>query len=266
MIRPRLATLSALALAMASAPLCPGSEPTLRVLVWNLHHGQGGDGEINLPRIAARIREANPDVVLIQEIDQNCTRSGFVDQPAELGRLVGMHPAFGRAIDLQGGQYGLAILSRGPLQEPRVHPLPGEGESRILFTATLSHGGTTLTLANTHLDHQSPEARTAQTAAIHRILEPLAMPIVLAGDFNATPDSPEMAVLRRPPWTFLTKADPPATFPAHQPKVEIDHVITRGLPTPSVPHDAPLVTVINEPIASDHRPLLVAIPLPPAPE
>jgi endonuclease/exonuclease/phosphatase family metal-dependent hydrolase len=79
------------------------AEPTtvqVRVLSYNIHHGAGTDGELDLPRIANVIRRLKPDLVALQEVDKKTQRSRGVDQAAELGRLTGMHAVFGKAIML----------------------------------------------------------------------------------------------------------------------------------------------------------------------
>ena len=88
----------------------------IRVLTYNIHHGEGVDGKFDLPRIADVIKLASPDLVALQEVDQGTARASGVDQPAELARLTGMKVVFGRNIDFQGGGYGTAVLSRLPVK------------------------------------------------------------------------------------------------------------------------------------------------------
>src|SRR4051794_910403 len=86
------------------APLRP------RVLTYNIHHGEGTDGRLDLGRIAGVIKSCQADVVGLQEVDQATERSGGVDQAATLSELTGLHATFGKAIDYRGGAYGLAVL------------------------------------------------------------------------------------------------------------------------------------------------------------
>src|SRR5688572_12746619 len=78
----------------------------LRVLTYNIHHAEGTDGKLDLARIARVIHEQQPDLVALQEVDVKTRRTGGVDQAAELAKLTGMHVAFGKGIDFQGGEYG----------------------------------------------------------------------------------------------------------------------------------------------------------------
>ena len=91
----------------------------LRVMTYNLHHGEGVDGQLDLPRIARVILDAKPDLVALQEVDRNATRTGVVDQSAEYIRLTGLHGWYGAAMPFQGGEYGQTLLSRWPLENPR---------------------------------------------------------------------------------------------------------------------------------------------------
>jgi endonuclease/exonuclease/phosphatase family metal-dependent hydrolase len=240
--------------AMIVLPAAAESPPDgLRVISWNIRHGRGMDGKIDLERIAGVLSKHRADLVLLQEVDRGCARSGAVDQAAEIGRLTGLHHAFGKAIDHDGGEYGLAILSRFPLGETKVHKLPGDGEARVVFAAAVETPIGTLTLASTHLDHQNVRRQLAQSQVAAAALLESPHPVILAGDLNARPDSHTVNVFSQAPWTLVTKEGPPATYPAPAPKSEIDYIILRGVRSkrPSV--------VIDEPLASDHRPVMATV-------
>ncbi|MCA9127909.1 MAG: endonuclease/exonuclease/phosphatase family protein, partial [Planctomycetales bacterium] len=111
----------------------------LRVLSYNIHHGEGVDRKLDLERIAKVILSVKPDVVALQEVDRNVKRSEGVDQPKELARLTEMNVIFGANIELQGGHYGNALLSRFPNVQNKNHLLPniGDGEQRGVIEATI---------------------------------------------------------------------------------------------------------------------------------
>lgn len=106
-----------------------GSSP-ITIVSYNILHGKGMDGKIDLERIAAVIAKESPDLVTLQEVDQNCARSGNNDQAAELGRLLKMNHRFGKFMNLQGGEYGMAVLSRFPIEKTIRHQLPPGAEPR----------------------------------------------------------------------------------------------------------------------------------------
>jgi len=77
----------------------------IRVLSYNIHHGEGTDGKLDLARIAKVIEAAKPDLVALQEVDVEAQRSGKVDQAQELSRLTRLHVAFGPSMDFQGANH-----------------------------------------------------------------------------------------------------------------------------------------------------------------
>ena len=248
-----LACMAAFLSAGAAEPL------RVRVLTYNIHHGEGTDGKIDLTRIAALIKRLAPDLVALQEVDKATTRSQGVDQAAELGRLTGLHAAFGKAMDFAGGQYGEAILSRYPLTEVQVHDLPfTEGcEPRCALAARVQLGkvGPEIVFASTHLEHAKASLRLCQAQKLNPVLAAKnTLPTILAGDFNDVPGSPAIKVLQ-PHWTDATAGQPEPTWPSGQPRTKIDYVFFR-------PADGWHVVekqVVNESVTSDHRPLLVVL-------
>jgi endonuclease/exonuclease/phosphatase family metal-dependent hydrolase len=230
---------------------------TLRVLSYNIHHGRGTDGTIDLPRLARVIRLADADLVALQEVDERTTRSGGIDEAAELARLTGLRMAFGPQIDYLGGRYGQALLARCPLGPPTVHELPGLGgdrEQRIAVAAVVDHPRGRLTFVGTHLHHLSTEARAAQARALVTAFADTER-CILAGDINALPGSEPLAILGEA-WQLVAAGDEaPPTFPAGQPTRAIDHVFVR----PAADFDVLDLRVLDEPVASDHRPLLAIL-------
>lgn len=234
----------------------PDQPKTLRVLSYNIHHGEGIDGKLDLPRLARVIRAADPDVVALQEVDFKTKRTGGVDQTAELARLTGLSGVFGKAIDYQGGEYGQAILARVPLGKGTIHTLPGEPdrEQRIAFAVPLTLDGREITFATTHLHHQNDEFRQQQAAKLNEVFGESARPVILAGDLNATPDSKPLATLAAK-WTVATTGPDLFTFPVEKPTKQIDYVLFRPGDTFRVVR----ATVIDESVASDHRPILAVL-------
>src|SRR5215212_8980432 len=75
----------------------------IRVITYNIHHGEGLDKKFGLERIAKVLMAEKPDIVALQEVDQGTKRASRVDQPAEFERLTGMKVVFGRNITYDGG-------------------------------------------------------------------------------------------------------------------------------------------------------------------
>jgi len=226
---------------------------SLKVMSWNIRHGRGLDGTVDLERIASVVAAQKPDFVLLQEVDDGCARSGTVDQASEIGRITGLYHAFGKAMDHDGGGYGQAILSRYPLLDLKVHSLPGNGEPRIAFSATVDSPLGKLTLATAHLVPESGRTQLAQSQVAAAALLESPHPVILAGDLNAKPDSQTVKVFTQAPWTLVPKDGAGFTYPASEPHTEIDYIILRGLRSvqPS--------EVVAESVASDHRPVIATV-------
>ncbi|MFT2009988.1 endonuclease/exonuclease/phosphatase family protein [Pontibacter sp. 13R65] len=234
---------------------------SLKVMSYNVHHCSppSKPGEIDIEAIVRVISAQNPDVVALQEIDVHTERSGKVNQAAEIAQLLEMNYYFGKAIDYAGGEYGVAILSKFPLSEAIVHPLPSKaetkGEPRVLATAKIMLAdGTAIRFGSTHLDAQKdPLNRKMQVEEIRRIASSEKLPFVIAGDFNATPESDEMVMLDKS-FTRTCQTCAP-TIPVVQPTKAIDFIAFK----PAVKFSVASHQVIQERYASDHLPVVALI-------
>jgi endonuclease/exonuclease/phosphatase family metal-dependent hydrolase len=231
----------------------------LRILTYNIHHGEGTDGKLDLERIAAVINSANPDLVALQEVDQNTTRTSRVNQAAELGKLTGMNYVFGKAMDFQGGAYGQAILSRFEIGSVITEQLPQvEGrEPRIVLRAEIHLSqNAKIQFSSTHLDHERDDIRKVQAEAINKIFSQIAQPTVLAGDFNATPASGPMKEVVST-WTDAGADNSQPTIPSSRPVSRIDYILFKPAGSWHVLESK----VLGEAVASDHRAVLAALEL-----
>jgi hypothetical protein len=130
------------ALAAQTMPATPAAHRHIRILSYNIEGHAVLIRPRHLEEIAAVIRAQQPDVVALQEVHRGTWESRFRDQAAELGRLTGMTVAFGPSFRVLGGEFGNAILARGPLRDVELMPLPSFGEPRSLLRARVDVGGT----------------------------------------------------------------------------------------------------------------------------
>lgn len=217
------------------------SDPTFRVLTYNIHHGEGTDGRVDLERIASVIREAHPDIVCLQEVDRNLARTQRLDMPETLARLLGMPVVFGPNLETDGGQYGNATLTRFPVTFHEVIPLPvPEGdEPRGCLRTTIEVHGRPVDVYNAHFGLTAAQ-RKDQASALAARLGP--GPAVLAGDLNAHADSAVLQILGGP----LRDAVPETPRPDR-----IDYVLA----TPDiVVLRSRVVSAPPAEVASDHLP------------
>lgn len=238
----------------------PAAVQRLKVLSYNIHHAEGVDGRLDLERIARVIRQSQADLVALQEVDQRVARSQSVDQAQQLAKLLDMHFAFGANIDLQEGHYGNAILSRYPINANQNHRLPNDngGEQRGVLEADIAlPDGVTLKFLSTHFDHRAdPVQRLSSAKWINQKFADVDdQPVCLAGDLNAVPESSVLMELKKQ-WT-LPNGQNQLTIPVDQPKRKIDYVLLSQLSAqPRWTTREVESRVLDEAIASDHRPVL----------
>ncbi|HEY8525724.1 MAG TPA: endonuclease/exonuclease/phosphatase family protein [Acidimicrobiales bacterium] len=242
----------------------------LRALSFNIHHGVGLDGRLDLGRVAAVVEAARVDIAGLQEVDRHYgRRSRFVDQPAWLADRLGWQAAYGAAIDADPKtpgaprrQYGNLILSRHPIGEWRTTPLPRPegGEPRALLEAVVATPDGPVRLFATQLQNRSTRERQAQVAAVRARVAEVGEPVVLVGDLNALPDSPELAALTEDLVDAWARVGRGAghTYDAASPHGRIDYVLT----SPDVEARAAAVLASD---ASDHLPLVADLALPAVP-
>ncbi len=237
----------------------------LTVVTFNMHAGKDAGGQPNLDRIAAVLDSIGADVAFLQEVDRGTRRSGGVDQVAELERLTGMHGVFGKSLDYDGGDYGIAVLSRLPIERTEVVPLTvtppeersgGSYEPRVALFVRVQTDAGPLPLLNTHLGTGSPVYRRQEMvdllAAVHR-LTGRSGPVIVGGDMNARPDTPEIgaASLALEDAFASCGNGPGESFPADAPDRRIDYLLLRGVACGSAR--------VADTRASDHRPLVLTI-------
>lgn len=248
--------------ASAFALVARSDEPlTIRVLSYNIHHGEGTDGKLDLERIAGVIADAKPDLVALQEVDVKAERTAKVDQATELGRLTGMHVAFGASMDFQGGEYGNAVLSRWPIAASKVHPLPrfGEGEPRSVFVCEidLPEREEHLPFLATHFGFfAGVHERLASVETIEGLARKMPdRPAILAGDLNDLPESKPLERLRET-WKLANRETLP-TVPVEKPTKQIDFILY----SPAERWRSVKAEVLDEAVASDHRAILAELEL-----
>jgi endonuclease/exonuclease/phosphatase family metal-dependent hydrolase len=240
----------------------------VQILVFNIHAGKDAGGKDNLPAVAALARDVGADLVLLQEVDRLTRRSGKVDQVKALSDGSGFASAFGRSLDYDGGQYGIAALSRSGFEARFTESLPvtplqaragGSYEPRAALVVVARTPIGNLTALNTHLDASREEGYRLQEAAhVLALIErskKSKLPIIAGGDFNAEPASEVhkrlLAGGLRDAWMECGQGDG-LTYPADKPVKRIDYLFLTGS------LQCTQARVIDTRI-SDHRPLLVTV-------
>jgi endonuclease/exonuclease/phosphatase family metal-dependent hydrolase len=272
----RTPSLCGLFFCVLAALILPGPTPAIaqvesdpqvvRILAYNIKHGLGMDGKVDLERVASVIGSVAPDVVTLQEIDSVTARTGLEDQATRLGELTGMQAMFGGFMEYRGGRYGMALLSRYPVVEWENHRLPDGAEPRSALAARVElvkpgyRQGPQVVVVGVHL-YANAEERLAQAARLVELFSDETAPVVLAGDFNSIPDSKVIRLLEDAGgWQRPAKEGQAFTFPSETPDREIDFILFR----PGSRFAVREHRVVEETVASDHRPVLLELELLPA--
>lgn len=231
--------------------------PRIRVATLNIMAGKRG-----LDALAKAIAALDVDVIGLQEVDVGTRRSNGRDLLAELAQRLKLHAAFGRAMAFDGGAYGVALLSRSPLQHVRTVPLAGApgAEPRALLLAQVDVDGGHWLIGVTHLASlldgaQASELRRQQARTVAETLGGRPATILL-GDLNAPFDETTLTPISIVGAFAGLDAGP--TYPAAAPMLRLDHIV----------YSADLWQVEARVVAtdvSDHRALVVRIAQKPAP-
>ena len=244
---------------MALAIVSCSESKSLCVMSYNVHNAIGMDKITSCERIAGVISEAKADVVAVQELDSMTTRSNQTDILKLIAEHCDMHPTFCASIDYQGGKYGIGVLSKEkPLSHRRV-ALPCRSEPRSLLIVEFED----YFFCSTHLSLHA-EDRMTSAKIIAEELGKLSKPVIIGGDFNATPDEESMKYLAEQ-MTIFSKGDSPEannpspyTFPANKPNIEIDYI--------GVFDSQKRIKLLSHytkfhPVESDHAPIVAHIEL-----
>jgi len=234
---------------------------TLRIMTYNIHVGVGMDKQLDLARIAAVIKAQHPDLVGLQEVDRGVKRTGGVDEIAELARLTGMEFAFAFNLPFQGGQYGVAILSRRPIlaTEHRHFKNLREAERRGFIRAEVKVGGRLVNFVTTHLDYQYDDGRVFEVEQLLEALKDVKGTLIVVGDFNDVPGGGAYRLMRPDfddAWSVTRSNEDGFSYPADKPAKRIDYIFARSTDRVRVNR-----TWIVNTLASDHLPVIADLEL-----
>ena len=180
-----------------------GETMEAKILTWNLWW-QFGPWRERQPAILSVLQEQDADIIFLQEV---WLQEGGPDQAEWLANELDMFVARTDGPRMDGGvSLGNVILSRWPIVSSQIHQLPdvtGAPGYRRAITAMIDTPHGQMWTVCTHLDHRFDASRTrkAQCKALCGIVDQLRvdpeneMPVLMAGDFNAVPDSDEIRML-----------------------------------------------------------------------
>lgn len=161
----------------------------LKIITFNIAHGKGMDGKINISRQAELIKSYNPDIVFLQETDMYTKRAGETNQIREFSKQLGLpYCSMESNITLEEGYYGDGIISRFPISFSTNYLMPLTDinhEQRGILCNQISFGTTKINLFSVHLSTYADE-RILASKEISRILHKIDKSelVIMGGDFN----------------------------------------------------------------------------------
>ncbi len=240
-------------------------EMKVKLMGYNIRHGLGCDGHLDLERIARVIEREAPDLVGLNEVDVRFHhRSGFADQLGWLAARLGMDSLFGPAIrhtEATGepAGYGNGLLIKGQVHNVRNRRVQRRGEEpRALLIAEWIPPGETVSIrvVVTHMG-LSPWMRRQQVDLLLEECRDLSQPVVALGDWNVTPG--RSAVVRLAPFLLDTLGESgvsDSTYPCPSPRKRIDYIFcSRHF------YREKASVVVTPECPSDHLPVLSVLKL-----
>lgn len=237
--------------------MAPLPAQQVKIMSYNIHHGKDSEGRNMLPSMGDFIAQMDVDLVALQEVDSVCERSYQTDQVDYLAERTSMPGYFTRHFEFQGGAYGQALISGltvDTFQNFRlpVFPLDQGREVSVLIADIHLDDHKHFTLAVLHLDYRSAESRLHQIDLLWDSLAHIDN-LILAGDFNSLPDSPEMdkVLCHFDRYVFEPET---FTFPAIDANRRIDYILVKkGCQLRIISEQVPEVPY------SDHLPVITTL-------
>lgn len=238
-------------------------------MTYNVHRCVGPGGRDSIADITAVCRDANADIIALQELDAPATdQDEGAHHARDLAAHLGMDLLFCRTFRRGVGYYGHALLSRDKLELKRVTTFASthaDAEPRGAIWASVTVGSTTLEVISTHLGvYRNERAAQSRELVGERWLgsPEMGRPLVLCGDLNAVPLASttyrRFASHLRDAQRVVRRRRSRPTFPSRLPILRLDHVFVSedvGVLSAQVPYSA------RSRRASDHLPLIIELEL-----
>ena len=161
----------------------------LKVMTYNIYGARLTNGD----KLGEVIKKYSPDFIVLQEVDKNTKRSNKKDITEDIAKKLGYdYYYFQKTLDFNGGEFGISIISKYPIDRYYTYELPSVGsEKRYLLGTQISKDvfGKTVTVINAHLNYQEniKVEETDEVLAVINLFEGDVK--FLAGDFNMLPTS-----------------------------------------------------------------------------
>lgn len=238
----------------------------IRLLTYNIFSCRNLQRAYDIEGKIKVITEADCDIVSLNEVHQGTRHSGFTSQTAIIADRAGYpYRYFARAIEHDGGEYGIALLSRYPIVSVRTVPTPEtpprEGlklEPRVHIDAVADVKGIPVRVLVSHYGLSEPEQRRGVADTIRLAAQPYReknIPVIFMGDLNNIAASePLRPLFERFTDTGELLGPEGLTYPSYAPERKIDYIfVSRDFKTEECR--------VIESLSSDHKPLSAVVSL-----
>lgn len=152
--------------------------------------------------------------------------NGNVDAVGYFASRLGMHAYAGPSTVT--GTFGIALLSRYPIENPRTFYLYSEGEQTAAIVAEIQAEAQRFTVIVTHLGNGGPQIQQQQVLALANSRQN----VIMMGDFNFRPDSPQYhQTTGKLADAWLTAGERVSDLAEGEVEKRIDHIfLSNGLP------------------------------------
>ena len=229
----------------------------MKLMTYNVHSGMDAFGKLDLEGIAKTIKDIDPDICVLNEVRIGCPKCGNIDQSEFYGSETGMYSRFAKAIDLKEGVYGIALLSKYPIESFEVMKVPTvpvaerkpRFEERVIEKALINTPCGRFTVFGSHFGLTDAEQLNATELLLSEVRK-ADTKVVFMGDLNMTPDNENIKRISK----TLTDTDPEHgfTFSSVEPFEKIDYIFVS-------PCIEPKKAYTVRTTASDHMPRITEI-------
>jgi len=214
----------------------------MRLLLYNIRYAVGGGASLHvplpgagyvlgnqtvLPEITRFIKDVDPDIVGLIEIDTGSIRSRMVNQAEKLASDLGMNTSYETKYGEKSINQILPIIRKQGnafMAAQRVH---GEkfhyfdtGIKRLIIELEMEHFAVFLVHLSLKYRH-----RHLQLRHLHDLVEATAKPVIVAGDFNTFWGKNEIYLFMRAAGLKSANVDSIPTYPSRSPRKELDFVL-----------------------------------------
>jgi len=237
------------------------SEGNPTIMVWNIHNGIGLDGKFDLDRLIDEIKEYDPDILGLNEVDMGVMKTSFVDITSYFAQKLNMYCFYGPTFFKH---YGNAILTKYPFEKVETIDLPCsdevKGEPRGVIRAEIKIDGDLWTIYINHLSTKVEDRLLQVPFIIEELIDKHKFErVIWMGDFNLRPPDADD---NQGEYLLINETSDLEFRDSHK-YLDPDPELTGGLDSNAVPSNridyifcspdlVPLDAIVHCSVASDH--------------